>query len=327
MSIPKWIIDLSMSSWYITLMNIIGQNIKKARETKKMSQKALAEVLGVQTQTVWRWENGTREPDWDTLRGIAIHLDIKLTDLVGNAEDSVSNEVEGKSGYLGLTKEGLDFWKKQSQILDKLLNAESPNAFAQVEDIYIDKINDVKHKLYHQVEWAQPDSPNYSLPVPEELGGLIERVHDFYGVPPCQSINDEKRMGYRIKLLREMAGFSIEELAEKINIAPEVVWRWEHLREAIAPPVHKVAAALGVTTSQLLGAETISTRSSSSNVSMSAVLHTDTLIYEYDGKRLELPATPEGYALFEKLVVAMMTDSLKEELSDSPHSVGVARSA
>lgn len=324
MSIPKRIIDLSISSWYIVFMNIIGQNIKKARETKKMSQKKLAEVLGVQTQTVWRWENGAREPGWSTLRSIAIHLNIRLTDLVGNAEDSVPKEVEGESGYLGLSKEELDFWKKQSQLLDKLLNAESPNAFAQVEDIYIDKINDVKHRLYHQEEWAQPDSPIYSLPFPEELGGLIERVHNFYGVPPCQSINDEKHMGYRIKLLREMAGFSIEELAEKINIAPETVWRWEHLREAIAPPVPKVAAALGVTISQLLGADSVS---QSPSVPMPVTLHTDTLIYEYDGKRLELPATPEGYALFEKLVVAMMTDSLKKELSDSPHSVGAAQSA
>ena len=52
------------------------------------------------------------------------------------------------------------------------------------------------------------------------------------------------------------------------------------------------------------------------------------LIYERpNGERLDLPDTPENRELFEKLVVAMMTDSLKKELSDSPRSGGAVRSA
>ena len=38
-------------------------------------------------------------------------------------------------------------------------------------------------------------------------------------------------------------------------------------------------------------------------------------------------ATPEGYVLFEKLVIAMMIDSVKKELSNSPHSDFSAQSS
>lgn len=49
----------------------LGEEIKLARANLGMSQKTLAGLLGVQTQTVWRWEKGEREPSWEMMNKIA----------------------------------------------------------------------------------------------------------------------------------------------------------------------------------------------------------------------------------------------------------------
>ena len=208
-------------------MSILGNNIKRAREKKGISQKALADLLGVKTHTVWRWEKGERPPSWSILRSIAIHLDITLTELVGEAEAFVPNETGKEPGDYGLAPEALEFWNTQAKIIERLLNAESQDAFAQVEDIYIEKFNAVKQELYRQSEWGNPQSAIYAKPYPEKLGGLLERVYTFFETPPCRSLSEEDHMGYRIKLWRQLKGMSIEELAEKAEVSPKTVWSWE----------------------------------------------------------------------------------------------------
>lgn len=55
-------------------MNKLGEEIKQARDNLSMSQKTLAMLLGVQTQTVWRWEKGEHEPSLETIQKIAALL-------------------------------------------------------------------------------------------------------------------------------------------------------------------------------------------------------------------------------------------------------------
>ena len=59
-------------------MENLGERIKQAREDLSMSQKTLAGLLGVQTQTVWRWEKGEREPNWEMIQKIAKLLNAPL---------------------------------------------------------------------------------------------------------------------------------------------------------------------------------------------------------------------------------------------------------
>ena len=154
-------------------------------------------------------------------------------------------------------------------------------------------------------------------------------------------------IGDRIKLLREGQKQSQEELANTIEMHSNTVASWE--RGELTPrgtSLARLAQALNTTTAYLLGEtdnpkrytsrllELVGTDGNESSLVTSehstlgdseAVAR---LIYERpDGERLELPATPEGYALFEKLVIAMMTDSVKKELSGSPRSDGIAQSA
>ncbi len=65
-------------------MNLnLGNNIKKHRKEKDMTQEELAEYLGVSPQAVSRWENDTTYPDMELIPAMANLFDIPLDDLFG----------------------------------------------------------------------------------------------------------------------------------------------------------------------------------------------------------------------------------------------------
>ena len=82
-------------------MENLSQNIKQARENVGMSQKTLAELLGVQTQTVWRWEKGDREPNWEMLQKIAQILNAPNLTEVFSEQGNKKNSSPIGLGYWG----------------------------------------------------------------------------------------------------------------------------------------------------------------------------------------------------------------------------------
>ena len=149
----------------------------------------------------------------------------------------------------------------------------------------------------------------------------------------------------RVKGMREQAGLSQVDLAQIIGVDVNTVWRWENGRSSPTRSIQKLAQALNTSTGYLLGETDDPKRYTSS---LSELVGTDgnessliaskhgvpgdsegvaRLIYEQDGKRLDLPDTPENRELFEKLVVTMMAGSLKDEACASPRSAGAAKLA
>ncbi len=61
----------------------IGENLKKLREEKKVTQDTLAEYLGVTYQAVSRWENGAAYPDIELLPEIARFFEVSMEELMG----------------------------------------------------------------------------------------------------------------------------------------------------------------------------------------------------------------------------------------------------
>ena len=61
----------------------IGEKLKELRHKNGVTQDQLAEVLGVSSQSVSRWELGICYPDLELLPVIANYFDITLDDLVG----------------------------------------------------------------------------------------------------------------------------------------------------------------------------------------------------------------------------------------------------
>lgn len=58
--------------------NIFGERLKQLRIEKGLSQQKLGEILGFCNQTISFWENGSREPDLDTLLSIAHYFEVTL---------------------------------------------------------------------------------------------------------------------------------------------------------------------------------------------------------------------------------------------------------
>lgn len=69
----------------------LGENLKKLRLNRELTQEQLADVLGVSPQAVSRWENGTTYPDITLLPTIACYFEITLDELMG-MDDFISEE-------------------------------------------------------------------------------------------------------------------------------------------------------------------------------------------------------------------------------------------
>ena len=64
-------------------MSIIGDNIKKYRKEKGMTQKELAEKIKVKHNSISDWERGICKPDADTVGVICWALDVDANTLLG----------------------------------------------------------------------------------------------------------------------------------------------------------------------------------------------------------------------------------------------------
>ena len=63
-----------------------GEQLRKAREEKGMTQQSLAEKVYVTRQTVSRWEGGERYPDLITLKKLSVILGKGIDELLDNQE-------------------------------------------------------------------------------------------------------------------------------------------------------------------------------------------------------------------------------------------------
>lgn len=63
-----------------------GEQLRKAREAKGMTQQTLAEYLYVTRQAVSRWECGDRYPDLITAKKLSTILEVSLDELMSNDE-------------------------------------------------------------------------------------------------------------------------------------------------------------------------------------------------------------------------------------------------
>ena len=64
-----------------------NENLREAREKKKMSQKDVADIIGVAKSTYSLYESGNREPNVQTIKKISDALNVSADELLGlNAE-------------------------------------------------------------------------------------------------------------------------------------------------------------------------------------------------------------------------------------------------
>lgn len=79
--------------------NQIGQKIKELRKSRKMSQEALAEELGVSKQTISNWEVGRKSPRMKAVKKMAELFDVPEgsilaalpAEVVSQAQEDIAN--------------------------------------------------------------------------------------------------------------------------------------------------------------------------------------------------------------------------------------------
>lgn len=64
-------------------MSKFSQNLKLLRKRKNLTQKELAEKVGVKQNSYANWENGNREPNIEKIQKLADVLDVRLDTLFG----------------------------------------------------------------------------------------------------------------------------------------------------------------------------------------------------------------------------------------------------
>ena len=72
----------------------IGENLKKQRKLKNLTQEQLADILGVSFQAISKWERGEGYPDIELLPTIAEYFGITTDELMGMKEIRDSSDAE-----------------------------------------------------------------------------------------------------------------------------------------------------------------------------------------------------------------------------------------
>ncbi len=65
---------------------MLSENIKKARNDRHLSQRALADIIGVSQQTVGSWEVGRTSPDNEMLKKLASFFNVSVDYLLGRTD-------------------------------------------------------------------------------------------------------------------------------------------------------------------------------------------------------------------------------------------------
>ncbi len=84
-----------LNNFYEVIMLRIGENIRKYRREKELSQEMLAERLNVSFQTVSKWERGETHPDITLLPALANFFNVSVDTLLGVREIKEAEEVKG----------------------------------------------------------------------------------------------------------------------------------------------------------------------------------------------------------------------------------------
>jgi len=93
----------------------IGENIKRLRKAKSVTQEQVAELLGISVTAVSKWERGETYPDITLLFPLAHYFEVTLDELMGYDEGRVQAEISATlSEYRSL-------WLTESEKARKLI--------------------------------------------------------------------------------------------------------------------------------------------------------------------------------------------------------------
>lgn len=98
------------------MKEILAQNLRKAREHKRLSQGELANLVGVNLKTIQRWEAGQNAPTVVDVDRLAKALEVPLSMLVYGEGDPAKNVVSIMSQLILRMRAGVATQEEQDQL-------------------------------------------------------------------------------------------------------------------------------------------------------------------------------------------------------------------
>ena len=109
----------------------VGDNIRKFRKQKKMTQKELGNKLGISQSAINQFENNKTAPKLTTIIKVADALDVLPRDLIGNNFNEFT-EIKGEK--LRIRTSSIDYIKKCLESESALNTAELTELFHENKD-------------------------------------------------------------------------------------------------------------------------------------------------------------------------------------------------
>ena len=102
--------------------NFFGERLKKIMFEKNISQKDLADKLGVAQQMISFWVTGKRNPTLTSLQKIASCLDVSVSDLIENKEtEKIScKNGEDNDGKISDKELIMKLIEKQNKVIEEM---------------------------------------------------------------------------------------------------------------------------------------------------------------------------------------------------------------
>jgi len=97
---------------------MIGDRLKQARTTKKLSQRQLASIINVKHNSICDWEKNRHEPDTEQIKRLCDVLGIDPNWLYGEEHSSLVRE---SSAEYYLTENGEELPKEAKKELDNFI--------------------------------------------------------------------------------------------------------------------------------------------------------------------------------------------------------------
>ena len=101
-----------------------GNNIRRARKNKGLSQENLADILGVSRTAITRYENGDVFPSPEQISIICDELDIYANDLFDSSNNKIVNKEKSDNQTINLCIKGVAFGKINTSIIQKYIQIE-----------------------------------------------------------------------------------------------------------------------------------------------------------------------------------------------------------
>ena len=175
----------------------IGSKIKELRREKAMSQKNLAEKLGVTSQAISKWETDSSLPEMTMLPDIASIFGIQIDDLFEYATKKRYESICKKIEY-GRVLTNHEFDSEEAFLLKEAeSNPDNYEAISLLGDLYRHQANCMNKKSIHFAKQALRLSPNSKNDLNNICNASGGRVFDW------DVYNHHELIDYLTKTLKE----------------------------------------------------------------------------------------------------------------------------